>query len=210
MKQKIDRIFKIWAQRGVYDEEFLSDLQGLLNINPAKKPPPTENDDEQAQITVSNIKNCMRLEKETDKCFKLLPKTSFCDTETLHLLKDRRHVEDVEQQMIDQRTKLEHYIKSLQNEMKARSALIVALDQADVFYHNQRNEVKVVVNAYRNFGKRIMTMKRKLDEMMNALPSPIPSPDINAPSPGPTDVDFVLPGEKNFDQVSRLIDVRSE
>ena len=51
--------------------------------------------------------------------------------------------------------------------------------------------------AYRNFGNRIKSMRKKLDELTNALPSPIPSPDINAPSPEP-DNDFVLPGEQNF------------
>lgn len=103
--------------------------------------------------------------------------------------------------MNEQRTKLEQYVKTLTSEIKARSMLITVIDQADTFYHNQRNEVKVVVNAYKNFGKRIFTMKRKLDELSNSLPSPIPSPDINAPSPGPADNDFILPGEKEFDQV---------
>lgn len=116
-------------------------------------------------------------------------------------LSDRRHVEDVEREIIEKRTKLEQYVKTLSNEIKARSMLITVLDQADAFYHNQRGEVKVVANAYRNFGNRIKTMKRKLDELVKTLPSPIPSPDINAPSPGPADNDFILPGEKDFDQV---------
>lgn len=46
-----------------------------------------ENDDEQASITITNVKNCMRLEKETDKMFKLLPKAPFYDTESLNILK---------------------------------------------------------------------------------------------------------------------------
>lgn len=87
VKQKIERIFRIWEQRNIYNEEFLSDLHGLLSINPAKKPQPNETDDEQASITVANIKNCVRLEKETDKCFKLLSRTLLCDTETLNSLK---------------------------------------------------------------------------------------------------------------------------
>lgn len=118
---------------------------------------------------------------------------------------DRRHVEDVELEVNETRAKLEHYVKALSTEIKARSILIAVLDQSDAFYHNQRGEVKVVANAYRNFGNRIKTMKRKLDELTKTLPSPIPSPDINAPSPGPADNDFVLPGEKDFDQVSFCI-----
>lgn len=113
-------------------------------------------------------------------------------------------MEELEKEVIDRRTKLEHYIKTLTNEIKARNALITVLDQADAFYHNQRGEVKVVATAYRNYGNSIKTMKRKLEELTKTLPSPIPSPDINAPSPGPADNDFVLPGEKNFSQVSDL------
>lgn len=114
---------------------------------------------------------------------------------------DRSQVEELEKEIVERRSKLEHYIKALTNEIKARSTLITVLDQADAFYHNQRGEVKVVATAYRNYGNSIKTMKRKLEEMVKSLPSPIPSPDINAPSPGPADNDFVLPGEKNFNQV---------
>lgn len=110
-------------------------------------------------------------------------------------------MEEVEKQVNENKAKLEQYIQALSNEIKARTILIAVLDQTDAFYHNQRGEVKVVANAYKNFGNRIKTMKRKLDELTRTLPSPIPSPDINAPSPNPAD-DFMLPGEKSFDQVS--------
>jgi hypothetical protein len=53
-----------------------------------------------------------------------------------------------------------------------------------------------LLQAYKNFGSRVKTMKRKLDELVTSLPSPIPSPDINAPSPSPLD-DIELPGEDN-------------
>lgn len=89
VKHKIERIFRIWEQRAIYNEEFLTDLRGLLSINPAKKPPPNENDDEQATITVANIKNCIKLEKETDRSFKALPKAPLCDKEAISQLKGR-------------------------------------------------------------------------------------------------------------------------
>ena len=65
----------------------MADLHGLLSINPAKKPQPPDNDDEQAAITVASIRNCVRLEKETDKCFKQLSKVPLCDTEALNEFK---------------------------------------------------------------------------------------------------------------------------
>lgn len=59
----------------------------MLSINPAKKPPPNENDDEQATITVASIKNCIKLEKDTDRSFKALPKAALCDKEAISQLK---------------------------------------------------------------------------------------------------------------------------
>jgi hypothetical protein len=37
VKGKILRIFKIWEQRSIYSEEFVTDLYDLLKITPAKK-----------------------------------------------------------------------------------------------------------------------------------------------------------------------------
>lgn len=119
------------------------------------------------------------------------------------MITDRAQVDSFEKDVLFRRTKLENYLKSLNNEVKARTALIAALEQADAFYHNQRGEVKVVATAYREFGNRIKTMKRKVEDLAKTLPSPIPSPDMDAPSPGPAD-EFVLPGEKGYDPVSSL------
>lgn len=124
------------------------------------------------------------------------------NSNTVFLSIDRTQVEELEKDVCERRVKLEHYIKALTNEIKARTTLITVLDQADAFYHNQRGEVKVVATAYRSYGNIIKTMKRRLEDLTKTLPSPIPSPDINAPSPGPADNDFVLPGEKNFNAVS--------
>lgn len=89
MKHKVIRIFNIWEQRGIYNDEFLSDLHDLLSINPTKKQQPVDSDDEQASILSSNIRNCVRVEKETDKSFKILSKTPLCDTENIHSLKGK-------------------------------------------------------------------------------------------------------------------------
>ncbi|KAG4073751.1 hypothetical protein HA402_000975 [Bradysia odoriphaga] len=200
VKNKIIRIFNIWEQRGVYNEEFLADLNNLISVNPInQRQQQAESDDEQqASIISEHIRICVRNEKETDKSFKVLSKAPLTDTENIHSLKDRKHVEDVKRDIDDHMYKLEHYIRTLNTEIKARTILIAVLEQTDAFYHNQRGEVKVVANAYRNFGNRIKTMKRKLDELCTKLPSPIPSPDINAPSPEP-DNDFDLLGlSQNF------------
>lgn len=65
----------------------MADLHGLLSINPTKKQQPVESDDEQASIVSTNIRNCVKLEKDTDKSFKVLSKFPLCDTEHFHTLK---------------------------------------------------------------------------------------------------------------------------
>lgn len=37
VKHKILRIFKIWEQRGVYGEEFITDLSGLISATPTAR-----------------------------------------------------------------------------------------------------------------------------------------------------------------------------
>jgi CID domain len=102
VKEKISRIFNIWEQREVYSEEFIADLHGLLAINPAKKTPSnvsvsstrshspvapqqtrTEEFEEEFQLSgvVSNIRNCVALESETDKNLKIVIKTNVPDME---------------------------------------------------------------------------------------------------------------------------------
>lgn len=89
VKNKIIRIFNIWDQRGVYNEEFLTDLHNLISINPInQRQQQAESDDEQqASIISEHIRNCVRNEKETDKSFKALLKVPLCDTENIHSLK---------------------------------------------------------------------------------------------------------------------------
>lgn len=50
VRPKILRIFKIWEQRGVYDDEFLSDLTGLLSAGAVKK-----TDDDPLDFQVNEI-----------------------------------------------------------------------------------------------------------------------------------------------------------
>lgn len=52
-------------------------------------------------------------------------------------------------------------------------------------------KINLSFQAYRNFSKRVENLKKKLDELTKTLPSPVSSPDINAPSPSPeSDIDL--------------------
>ena len=46
--------------------------------------------------------------------------------------------------------------------------------------------VLCILQAYKNFGQRVNNQRKKLEEHKKGLPSPIPSPSHDAPSPGNT------------------------
>ncbi|XP_044738871.1 uncharacterized protein LOC123300368 isoform X2 [Chrysoperla carnea] len=201
VKHRILRIFKIWEQRGIYGEEFLSDLSGLISVAPAKKSE-TEPLEFQPSYLISKINACTRLEEDTDLKLKRMKENEhklLCDDPdaVVASLKDRQRVEDVEKEVEDSIKLVDAVMGALKAEISARKHLLNLLTQADNFYRTQRGEVKVVSNAYKNFGLRVKNLKKRLDEMLqdeSRWSSPIPSPDVNAPSPSP-DSDIELPGQ---------------
>ena len=205
VKHRILRIFKIWDQRQVYDEEFLADLSGLISAAPKKKldPQPAVPPEEfQAALLISTMRSCATLEQATDARLRDLRESNI-DVENAEelcaSLKDRRRVEDAEKEVDLAVRNVENYVRALEAEIRERTQVLELLEQADQFYETQRGEVKIVTNAYRNFGSRVKNLKKKLDELLPTLISPIPSPDVNAPSPSP-DSDIELPGDDNQTQ----------
>ncbi|XP_055376703.1 regulation of nuclear pre-mRNA domain-containing protein 2 [Condylostylus longicornis] len=223
VRDKICRIFNIWLQRDIYSEEYLSDLKGLLNIKKHSSSSHSQNNqtrihsqshqhdnnksssnkidinnDFQSSTLIKRVNDCVKYGAETDRTFKKLPRSnkSYLDSIKSNMIKDKSHSEDIEKDIEQYVIALEAYIKSLKTEIKSRNCLLRSIEEAKDFYGNQREEVKVVVNAYKNFGLRIKSVKKKLDDVMPNLPSPIVSPDINAPSPEP-DADIALPDDDN-------------
>lgn len=188
VKARILRIFKIWEQRGVYGEEFIADLSGLISASPIGQKLNQDPQDFQPAYLINRIRGCAKLESDTDLKLRILKDTNpkITDSETLCAsLKDRQHVEDVEKEVESGIVVIESYVNALKAEIKSRTHLISCLSQADTYYTTERKEVKVVVNAYKNFTTRVKNLQKKLDELIPTLNSPVPSPDINAPSPEP-------------------------
>ncbi|XP_048487269.1 uncharacterized protein LOC105394246 isoform X3 [Plutella xylostella] len=202
VRPKILRIFKIWEQRSVYDDEFLSDLTGLLSAGAIKK---TDDDplDFQPQQLVNKIKQCTVLEADTDLRLKYIHENplQLSDADELCAsLKERSNKDDVEKELNEGIACVERYTQALQREIVAREALLALLTSANQYYSTQRGEVKVVAYAYKNFGARVRALKRKLDELIPTLesaPSP-PRRDEEVPSPAPDD-DLMLPQDIGHD-----------
>ncbi|XP_026746300.1 formin-like protein 13 isoform X2 [Trichoplusia ni] len=209
VRPKILRIFKIWEQRSVYDDEFLSDLTGLLSAGAIKK---TDDESIEFQPTqlVNKVKQCAVLEADTDLRLKDIHDShlELSDADALRtslkgLYEERNNKDDVEKELNDGIACVERYTQALQREIVAREALLALLTSANQYYSTQRGEVKVVAYAYKNFGARVRVLKRKLDELIPTLPHAAPSPpqrDEDVPSPGPDeDLDLPAPADRTDD-----------
>ncbi|GBP43336.1 Regulation of nuclear pre-mRNA domain-containing protein 2 [Eumeta japonica] len=207
VRHKILRIFKIWEQRSVYDEEFLSDLTGLLSAGAIKKSADDDSIDFQPQQLVNKIRQCAVLETETDLRLKFIHEShlELSDADALCAsLKDRRNKDDVEKELNEGAACVERYTEALQKEIVVREQLLELLNSASQYYSTQRGEVKVVAYAYKTFGARVRALKRKLDDLIPQLPNAAPSPperDEDVPSPGPEeDLDLPPAGDNSEEE----------
>ncbi|KAK4883913.1 hypothetical protein RN001_000184 [Aquatica leii] len=194
IKHKILRIFKIWEERGIYGDEFIADLSGLISASPSVRKG-DETHEFQSSYLIQKIRTCSKLENDTDVKLTLLkehnPKIQIESDLLISSLKDRAHVDDVEKELDDYTKQMDNYINALKHEIKSRIQVISLLTQAETQLENDKKDVKLVTTAYRTFSTRVKNLKKKLDEKLPTLSSPVPSPDINAPSPS-SDSDIEL------------------
>lgn len=211
VRNKILRLFKIWNERGIYDEGFLVDLSGLLS-RVHKNTTRIDVQEFQPSVMYSRIRSCKELEDDTDVKLNTLNEShiSFTDIEKLRnslkgALKkvasqwsDRENGDELLVDFDAGLATVKAYIKALEAEIKERHGLIDLLEIGEQYYEREFQEAKVVVNAYKCFGTRVRGVKRKLEEQIETMPSPMPSPDVNAPSPSPEPKDGISSTIKSF------------
>ncbi|XP_076068876.1 uncharacterized protein LOC143041079 [Oratosquilla oratoria] len=196
IRQKILRIFNIWEERGIYDAKFVEELGEIVeNVGTVNA---TENEvvlsSFQPIQLVEGVQKIQELQKATEFLLKDYYKQDFQLTEEnvrqlRNTMKERgtsrERVEEFEESVVA----FEAYMSSLQREVEERTRIITLLEQAEIFYETQRGEAKLVASAYKNFGGRVKTLKGKLEEKIQSLPSPspCPSPSMDAPSPDNSD-----------------------
>ncbi|GAB6031198.1 Regulation of nuclear pre-mRNA domain-containing protein 2 [Chamberlinius hualienensis] len=196
IRNQVERILVIWDSRAVYDSAFIKELQTVFGEGEGgsgaghTKTGPTAVETKiltefKPLKLVDKIRKFKKVETEVEakqKQFSNL-KIDVCSTETLKNLKDKSHGQKFTGEFEDATIKLEEYVESLQREVKERTSLLEILTQSELYYETQKKEVKIVGNAYKNFGSRVKNLKNKLEEFIPNLPSPVPSPSIDAPSP---------------------------
>ncbi|XP_038643209.1 regulation of nuclear pre-mRNA domain-containing protein 2-like isoform X2 [Scyliorhinus canicula] len=203
IRKSVERIFTIWEQRSVYPEELIVDLRAaLVGRKPAEftKVKTVSNKarivvkskilaEFRPQALIDQLGSYKHAEDEREFKEKQLGslRVDVCSTETLKRLKDRAGGKRFSKDFEESSSKLEDFCSELEREVKKTPPLIEALENAEVFYEAQYKEVKIVANAYKTFANRVNNLKKKLDQLKTTLPdpdeSPIPSPNMDAPSP---------------------------
>ncbi|XP_054159249.1 homeobox protein 2-like [Oppia nitens] len=192
----IDRVFNIWLERSIYSESVIEEFRALLSGSSAHLAAISKIVAEfKLSELIDKIKKCKKCEQtcvsKTDalKGSKVDPTSG----DVLNKLKDKTHGEQFTHEFDEYTKCLESAINALEKEVHIRNDLIENLEKSEVFYETQMDEAKTVVDAYKNFGLRVKNVWRKLDEMRPTLPSPLPSPPRDAPSPTNSDDGPTLP-----------------
>ncbi|CAH1796564.1 unnamed protein product, partial [Owenia fusiformis] len=173
IRPKIERIFKVWAERSVYDSEYVDELQALL-CNQTPRPPTDSKliSDFQAEKLMESIVEYTDQEGELELKYNQVKNLRFdaSNIEAVKQLKDRAHGKGFSQQFEDACNKYEDYVKNLDKVFKDHTALVENLEQAEIYYDAQYAEARIVSNAYKNFGTRVNNLKRKLNDKVKKMP----------------------------------------
>ena len=197
----IERVFNIWNERSIYSGEFIDELKGILSgsimcASAASKIA--------AEFKLSELIDRMKKMKkcESNSMLKLEQlvkcKVDAASSDVLNKLKDKTHGEQFIKDFEEATKCLETVINALEKEVSMRTELIEVLGKSEAFYDMQKDEAKIVMNAYKNFGLRVKSVKKKLDDSKSNLPSPLPSPPRDAPSPTNSDDGPNLPANNLF------------
>lgn len=106
------------------------------------------------------------------------------------------------------REKFADYVRNYERLQQERKTLKQFCEQAEIFYDAQYQDANIVVEvrptsecslnntyfplqAYKNFGDKVATLKKKLDSLIRDLPETVSPPSAdNVPSPGNTPPDY--------------------
>ncbi|KAG1669028.1 Regulation of nuclear pre-mRNA domain-containing protein 2 [Nymphon striatum] len=188
------RIYKIWEERSIYSSEVIKELNDILDKKAAADRLIA---DFKLVSLVDQIRMCVKLQINVKSKYQVMKnqKVDASSLETLSAVKDRILGRQFETDFEESTQSLEEYVNMLTNDVKEQKKLLELLEEAIVYYDSQRNEAKIVANAYKNFAGKIKVIKKKLGEKMESLPSPVASPNPNAPSPSPSETTEDIFGE---------------
>ncbi|XP_015793235.1 ENHANCER OF AG-4 protein 2 isoform X2 [Tetranychus urticae] len=212
IRPNINRVLNIWQERNIYPLEFVDELRALLvgsSIAKAASASKIVAEFKLSQL-IDKIKRSKKIEAVTKQKIEAVNSSRIdaLSKEVLNNLKDKSHGEQYSKDFDDATKLMETLVTTLEKEIAIRNDLIEYLEKSEVFYETQKGEAKIVANAYKNFAQRVKSVAKKLTESKTSLPSPIPSPSTDAPSPTNSDDGPQLPGAEGTNGQPSSLDKR--
>ncbi|KAM4661893.1 regulation of nuclear pre-mRNA domain-containing protein 2-like isoform 1-T1 [Discoglossus pictus] len=215
VSKSVERIFKIWEERNVYQGDTIASFRSALNggfgkrersksarpkvVEKAPEAPPINpkaalKSKIVAEFRPQGLIDDLLMYKHSVDHVDLKEKqlsnmrVDVCSTETLKRLKDKAGGKKFSKDFEEASAKLEEFVNILDKQVKNAPRLTDTLEDAGIFYEAQYREVKVVVNAYKTFANRVSNLKKKLDQLKATLPDPeeSPVPSPTIDAPSPT------------------------
>ncbi|CAF1304314.1 unnamed protein product [Rotaria magnacalcarata] len=198
IRKKVQRILEIWRERGVYDEDFIDELlKKLLGTEVYEKDKEVTRviAEFQPKSLCETLIRFKQVESETlvkeqmiNNELKLIDGMS---VENVRKLKDKTSTDAYYVEYENSREKFQEYIRYFERLLQERKTIKQHCKQAEIFYDAQYQDANIVVEAYKNFGDKVATLKKKLDSVIRDLPETVSPPSAdNAPSPGNTPPDY--------------------
>ncbi|XP_069583176.1 regulation of nuclear pre-mRNA domain-containing protein 2 [Ranitomeya imitator] len=235
VSKSVERVFKIWEERNVYQEDTIAAFKTALtsgwNKRERSKPSrakPVEKTPEPVAVTpkaalkskivaefrpqglIDDLLSYKRSMDNVDLKEKQLSnmRVDVCSTETLKRLKDKAGGKKFSKDFEEASAKLEEFVGILDKQVKNGPSLPESLENAGIFYEAQYREVKVVVNAYKTFANRVNNLKKKLDQLKATLPDPeeSPMPSPTIDAPSPTGSESPFQGMGDMSPLSPEIE----
>ncbi|XP_061414520.1 regulation of nuclear pre-mRNA domain-containing protein 2-like [Lethenteron reissneri] len=212
VRKPIERIFGIWEQREIFKKDFTVKLREILVNEKARAP---ENANVLAefrphsiiqQLTAFKTFEDESMTKETQAANL---QVEFLSVEDFKLIKDQEGGMLFSNELEETSAKLEDFVDHLEKDIKRLPVIMDTLEKAELFYESQFKDVKIVVNAYTNFGNRVVHLKRQLEELVAKLPglSPMMSPPAGIHSPAGSDSPMAGPEGSPFSPPLEDIDL---
>lgn len=197
IRHNINRVLNIWQERNIYPTNFVDELRALLTGTSAHTSKIVA--EYKLSSVIEKIKRVKKLENFTGQKISVVNQARIdkLSKDALNNLKDKSHGEQFSKDFDEATKYIEAVVSSLEKEIAARHDLLDYLQNTEIFYETQKGEAKIVATAYRNFAQRVKSVKKKLSESKISLPSPLPSPCADAPSPTNSDDGPQLPGSQS-------------
>ncbi|XP_066934459.1 serine/arginine repetitive matrix protein 1-like [Clytia hemisphaerica] len=118
-----------------------------------------------------SIKKSVSLDSDAERKSKKLEgmRIDATSVDSIKNVKDRSSVGHFHKEFDDSKIMLEDYINTLRHNVQEKQKILPLLNSSEAFYALAQDEAKVIVNAYKTFGNRLNSMKRKLDVKISKL-----------------------------------------